>query len=188
MSPRTDGPLSGVDRRTKVLGGVLGGLVGGILMGGMIVGPGGGDALGLIAIMYGVSVQSDYVAVVGIGMHLVHAVIIGLLFAAIVSWEPLAGSLESAAERFPRFGTGIVVGLVGAVYGVVVWVVGWGFVMTEWLYRVGFQYYDPLGGWLGVETLVLHLVYAVPMALVYLVVSRRLGGAESPGEASPGAA
>lgn len=188
MSAHTDGSLSGVGRRTKVLAGILGGLVGGILMGGMIMGPGEGDAFGLIAIMYGVSVQSDYVAVVGIGMHLVHAVIIGLLFAAIVSAEPLARRLERAAERLPRFGTGIVVGLTGAIYGVVVWVVGWGFVMTEWLFRVGFQYYDPLGGWLGVETLILHLVYSVPMALVYLVVSQRLGGAQSPGEASPGAA
>lgn len=188
MSARTGGPLSGVDRRTRVLAAVLGGLVGGILMGAMIIGPGEGQAFGLIAIMYGVSVESDYVAIVGIVMHLVHAVLIALLFAAIVSWEPIARPLESAAERIPRFGTGIVVAVVGAVYGVVVWIVGWGYIMTEWLFRVGFQYYDPWGGWLGADTLILHLLYAVPMALVYLVVSRRLGGAESPGEASPGAA
>lgn len=175
MSRRTNGPLSATGRRTRVLAAVVGGLVGGILMGAMILGPGGGEAFGLIAIMYGVSIESDSVAVVGIVMHLVHAVVLALLFAAVVSWRPVAERVDAAAARVPRFGTAVVVGLLGIVYGVVVWVVGWGYVMTEWLFRVGFQYYDPWGGWLGADTLILHLVYAVPMALVFVAISFRLG-------------
>lgn len=188
MSRRTNGSLADTAVRTRALAAVVGGLVGGVLMGAMILGPGGGEAFGLIAIMYGVSIESDSVAIVGIVMHLVHAVVLALLFAAAVSWRPVAEGVDAAAARVPRFGTAVVVGLLGLVYGVVVWVAGWGYVMTEWLFRVGFQYYDPWGGWLGADTLVLHLVYAVPMALVFVAVSRRFGGTEAPSEAAPGAA
>ncbi|MFB6082524.1 MAG: histidine kinase [Halanaeroarchaeum sp.] len=96
--------------------------------------------------------------------HLVHSILFALVYAAIVRWEPLSG-----AERV--WTTGIVV---GAGYGLLLWVVNIWFVWPIWLNAVGF----PPGStfpvpYIAVKPLVGHLVYGIVLGGLYPALSGR---------------
>jgi hypothetical protein len=93
--------------------------------------------------------------------HLFHSVVFGLLYAAIAT-RP---SLSAYASRL---GSGAVV---GAAYGVVVWVVAAGFVMPIWLSTVLMEpptvpHFDP-------TSLVGHVVFGVLLGAGYAILVNR---------------
>jgi len=117
--------------RESFVGGVLGGLVGGALAGVLLpVGP--GETLGAQAAVYGLTGPATDWAV-----HLAHAVVLGLCYAAVMElatdWyltrimavtrrsQTAANLLQPLLERFGI--TVVVTGATGLQFGLVVWLV-----------------------------------------------------------------
>lgn len=157
--------------RHRALAATGAGLVGGSAMGALFYGPGDGAPFALFTTVYG----TPGVTVVGYAAHLLHAVTLALAFAAIVSSRPVARRLSTAIERLPSpGGRWVIVAGLGLVYGVGLWLVGWGYVLPWLLSARGLAPIDPWGGWLDGPTLVAHLVYALVTAATMLALVDRL--------------
>lgn len=117
--------------REEWLGGVVGGATGGVVAG-LLLQVGAGDTLRAQAAMYGFAAETA----AGWGVHLVHTVVLGLLYAGVMGlatdWyltRILSVTRRSAAAAnvlrplIDRFGiTTVVTGATGLQFGVVVWV------------------------------------------------------------------
>lgn len=133
------------------LGGILAGLAGGVVMGILllILSP---DALTTaIPALYG-----QQGAVAGWIVHLFNSVVLGLVFAAVVSLTSLRRYTDSVR------GT---VGL-GAVYGVVLWVITGSIILPFWLQAVGVPAAPPVPTF-ALPSLVWHLAYGIVLGAVY---------------------
>lgn len=107
--------------------------------------------------LYGL--EGDLVA--GWIAHLVHGVLFGLVFAAVMT-DP---GLARIGER-PRM-----TALAGIVYGSVLAVVGAGIVMPMWLGFVGFAESPPLPNITG-PTLLWHALYGVVLGVIFATLQR----------------
>lgn len=139
--------------------GVVGGLIAGLVFGGlmsMMTPP--VLEMGIPA-MYGIDGPAG---AVGWVIHMAHAAVIGVAFAAIAE----SGLLGNLAENTSKS-----VG-VGAAYGLLVWIGLAVIVMPIWLGAVGFGGAPPLPN-IGVESFVGHLVYGVVLGAVYPALRRR---------------
>jgi hypothetical protein len=149
----------------RVLAGVVGGFVGSLLMGGMMATMRPGTLNVAIPAMYGVEGPS---AVAGWAFHGWHGVVLGALYVVGVD------NLGALRERARSLG-GAVAGGVG--YGVATTLLPV-LVMPLWLSAVGFPNAPPFPNLAfpgTVMSAVMHIVYAVPVALAYYAVSRREG-------------
>lgn len=130
-------------------GGVAAGLAGGVVMGAMLTVQMTPVIQNAIPAMYFLS---------GIAMgwlvHLFHAAVLGLVFAAAVSRAPAL-----ADTRLKAVGAGVA-------YGVVLWVVLAALVMPVWLGAVGFPAVPPFPN-LNPTSLVGHVVYGGVLGAVY---------------------
>lgn len=145
----TEGNVSTATANWKagVGGGLVGGLVFGVLMSMMVP----GVLRMAIPAMYGIQGPAG---LIGWVLHMSHGAVIGLGFAALAGWKP-----DLVAT------TGKSVG-VGAVYGLVVWLLLAVIVMPIWLGAVGFGGAPPLPN-VGMESFVGHLVYGAVLGAVY---------------------
>jgi uncharacterized membrane protein YagU involved in acid resistance len=133
------------------LGAIIAGLAGGVAMGIflLVLSP---DALTtVIPALYGLQG-----AVAGWVVHLFNSVVLGLVFAALVSLTSLRKYAESVR------GT---IGL-GAVYGVVLWVVTGSIILPLWLQAVGVPAAPPVPTF-AFPSLVWHLAYGIVLGAVY---------------------
>lgn len=105
------------------------------------------EMMGMIGAMYGMEGN----VIVGWLAHLFHGAVFGLIYAAIASME----RFEDLASRVSH-GAGL-----GAVYGVVVWMVAAAIVMPIWLGMTAMvPNFDPI-------SLVGHIVYGVVLGAAY---------------------
>lgn len=130
---------------------VLGGLIGGIGMGLLIA-----DAMPLIASLYGQeSAFAGWIA------HLFHSIVFALIFAAFVTRRAVRPYADTVAK---------VTGL-GAVYGLVLTVVGPGIVMPLWINALNPAANAPLLA-IGAMNVITHLVYGILLGVVFAVARR----------------
>jgi uncharacterized membrane protein YagU involved in acid resistance len=154
MATETETPVRTDAETSSWRSATIAALIGGAAMGLMIQFVMG--IMPVIGALYGFqSLAAGWVA------HLFHSVVFGLLYAAIAT-RP---SLSAYASRL---GSGAVV---GAAYGVVVWVVAAGFVMPIWLSAIGLPgpgvpNFDP-------QSLVGHVVFGVILGTAYAVLLNR---------------
>jgi uncharacterized membrane protein YagU involved in acid resistance len=141
--PSTSSPLS-----RAVLNGVLGGIAGGIVFGIMMA------TQGMLP-MVGMLIGQDN-AVVGFFVHMVISVIIGAVFGL-------------AAPRLPRVTWGVVL-VVGAIYGVIWWVLG-ALVMMPLMLGMNDMVFSI--GQPQIMSLIGHMVFGVILAGVYKVLATR---------------
>jgi hypothetical protein len=132
--------------------GAIGGFIGGIVMGAIIWLMPPKIIAGAIAGLY--TLQGN--AVAGWIAHLIHSIILGVIFAVIVTTAltRYADSLAASAG-------------LGLVWGFVLWVVAAGLVMPVWLQVVGFPAPPPFPNWTLPGSLVPHLVYGVILGGLY---------------------
>lgn len=138
--------------------GVIGGLIGGLAMGAILWMMQPAVIAGAIAGMY--TLQG---ALIGWVAHLVHSVIFGVIFAAILSLPVLARYADTV---WPS-------AILGLIYGVILWVVAAGLVMPVWLMAVGFPAPPPFPNWILPGSLVPHLVYGVLLGGTYPLLRHR---------------
>lgn len=115
-----------------------------------------------IPAMYGIAGPA---LLAGWVLHLFHGVVLGLAYVAFIQLPPL---------REPARRVGGAVGL-GIGYGVLLTILLAGLVMPIWLSAVGFPGAPPFPNIVIPDTimsLVGHIVYAVPVALVYALVAQ----------------
>ncbi|MFH5797382.1 histidine kinase [Haladaptatus sp. CMAA 1911] len=136
------------------LGAIIAGLAGGVAMGIflLVLSP---DALTtVIPALYG-----QQGAVAGWIVHLFNSAVLGLVFAAVVSLTSLRRYTDSESAT---------IGL-GAVYGVVLWVITGSIVLPLWLQAVGVAG-APAVPTFALPSLVWHLAYGVVLGAVYRYV------------------
>jgi len=138
------------------LAGALGGLVGGIAFGLLLQAMMSDVITVAIPALYGVSGL-----VAGWVVHLFNSVVFGVVFGAAMSTSWFAGYGDSYAGA----------GVLGLVYGVLLWVVAAGIVMPVWLDVVGFAGAPPVPN-LDPMSLVGHLVYGVLLGVGYVAFRR----------------
>ncbi|WP_076610652.1 hypothetical protein [Natronorubrum thiooxidans] len=136
------------------LAGVAAGIVFGVLAAIMMP-----DMMGMVGALYGFGGNT----VVGWIAHLIHSLVFGLVYAALVT----TGQLRPYAGRVLS-GAGI-----GLVYGVVVWVVAASIVMPLWIgWMTGMA--PPVPDF-NVMSLVGHAVYGVLLGAAYPLILVRMG-------------
>lgn len=135
--------------------GVLGGLFGGALMG------------VLLSVLMTPVIQNAIPALWGLSggvagwvIHMANAAILGVVFAALAKSLPQYSSSVGQSTAL------------GAIYGVVLWVVLAALVMPVWLSMVGFAGAPPLPNF-NPMSLVAHLVYGIALGATYPLVLRR---------------
>jgi uncharacterized membrane protein YagU involved in acid resistance len=135
----------------SLFAGIMGGLLGGVLFGALMTGM---NMMEMVAMLVG----AENVAV-GWVVHLVIAAIFGALYALVLG--PLTRSYGRAAG-------------LGAVYGVILWVIGALLIMPLWL---GMTVMVFVIGEDQLLSLVGHLVYGVVLGLVFVAASSTRVGA-----------
>lgn len=135
--------------------GLVGGLAGGLVFGAMMstMTP---PVLEMgIPAMYGIEGPAG---LAGWVIHMSHAAVLGVVFAALVSVGPVARYADSVGG-----------GVAGLVYGLAVWALLAVVVMPIWLGAVGFPGAPPLPN-VGVESLVGHAAYGLVLGIVHAAV------------------
>ncbi|MDF9745409.1 DUF6789 family protein [Natrinema salsiterrestre] len=133
--------------------GAVGGVAGGIVMGALMLAM--NDAVLAVAIpsLYGLAPPPNLPA--GLGVHVFHGTVLGIIFAGI------AGSLDLDS-------TGKVVGL-GFAWGVITWIALAGLVMPVWLGAVGSPASPPVPNF-APPSLLWHVVYGLVLGGVYAAI------------------
>ncbi|WP_256390831.1 histidine kinase [Natronoarchaeum rubrum] len=137
-------------------GGAVGGLFGGVVMGVLmtVLMPGAVEVA--IPAMYGLEGVSA-----GWGVHLLHSVLFGLVFAAIV--------MRPGIERYVPTSRAVVGA--GALFGAALWLVAAGLAMPIWLSAVGFAGAPPLPN-LAIPSLIAHLAYGLVLGVGVVALRR----------------
>lgn len=153
--------------QNRWVGGLLGGIVGAAVFGVwmMVVTPNVIEAA--IPALYGV----NETLILGAALHLIHGVIFGLIFVAIVEIDVI----QDLVEREPMLSdltSNVQAMLAGLVYGLVLWVLLSVIVMPVWLETVGFAD-GPVFPNLAIESLVGHLGYGLILGVVYGAIADR---------------
>lgn len=165
MTQATFGVLRDLTWQERAFAAACGGVLGGFLMGTLfhytlII-----DRIGAL---YGATGEAT--TMVGWIAHLGHSVVLAVLFGTVSSVPGVTERLERLSERAPsQFGPAVVFTAGGTTYGLVVWLFGWSGAFPYLLELQGTATFAPeTGGFL------LHLLYAVPMAVGFLSVARLL--------------
>ena len=133
------------------LGAIIAGLAGGIAMGIFLL------ILSPVALTTAIpALYGQQGALAGWIIHLFNSIVLGLIFGALL----LQPSLRKYAAS-ERGSTGL-----GAVYGVVLWVVTGSIVLPLWLQAVGFAGAPPVPTF-ALPSLVWHLAYGIVLGAVY---------------------
>ena len=133
--------------------GVIGGVLGAAAMGVLVLAMNRATLAVAIPSLYGLAPPESVAA--GLFVHISHGAVLGVVFAAIAA----AVGAESSTET---------VGL-GALWGVVAWVVLAALVMPVWLSMVGSPANPPFPNF-AIPSLLWHLVYGVVLGAVYALV------------------
>lgn len=145
-------------------GGVLGGLAGAAVFGLLMWTMTPEVIEEAIPALYGV----DETAVFGGAIHLIHGVVLGISFGAIVSRD----AVTDLVEREPTLsglGPGVRTVAAGVVYGLALWVLLPVIVMPLWLGAVGFAGASTFPN-VAIENLLGHAVYGLVLGAVYAAV------------------
>lgn len=168
MSTETDTSSAfGISGSTGwVVGGVVGGAIGAVAFGLLmwLVDP----AAVAVAIpeIYGL----EPVGAVGWGIHIVHGIVLGLVFGFLITRRPILGVLRTNVETDALSQTSVGVRLVGAgfVFGLTVWAILPLLVLPVWA--------DAMGGGAGgfptaaAESLMGHLLFGTVLGLVFATI------------------
>lgn len=95
-------------------------------------------------------------------IHLFHSAVLGVVFAAILSFEPLRGYADDVMASTA----------LGTAYGVVLWVVTGSLLLPLWLQAVGFPAAPPVPTF-AVPSLLWHVAYGVVLGAVFPFVKGR---------------
>lgn len=138
-------------------GAIIGGLIGGIGMGAMIWMQNPPILETMIPALYTMEgAVSGWIA------HLFHSLVFGLVFVALLQLPVLREHSKVVWSS----------GVLGLVYGAVLWVIAAGVVMPAWLQAIGFAGAPLLPNWTLPGSLVPHLVYGVLLGVVYPLFER----------------
>lgn len=137
--------------------GVIGGVVGSAAMGGLVLGMNAPTLAVAIPSLYGLAPPSNLG--LGLGVHLSHGAVLGVVFAGIV------GALDGESA-LTRLGVGIG-------WGVGVWAVLAALLMPVWLGAVGSPASPPFPNF-ALPSLLWHAVYGAVLGGVYTVVVDRV--------------
>ncbi|MFB6167670.1 MAG: DUF6789 family protein [Haloferacaceae archaeon] len=136
--------------------GLVGGAGGALAMGAAVLAMNAPTLAVAIPSLYGLAPPPN--PVVGMGVHVVHGAVLGVVFAGVV-------------ERLSLDSSGTVVGA-SLAWGVVTWVVLAALVMPVWLGAVGSPASPPFPNF-AVPSLLWHLIYGGVLGGVYLAIERR---------------
>lgn len=136
--------------------GLVGGLVGGLVFGAMMTMMTPGVLEMAIPALYGIEGPAG---AVGWTIHMAHAAVIGVVFATVLSISSFADTRKDNATM----------GVIGLVYGIVVWLVLAVVVMPVWLQAVGFGMAPDVPN-IATESLIGHSVYGVLLGITYAVL------------------
>ncbi|MDZ7688551.1 MAG: histidine kinase [Halobacteriales archaeon] len=146
----------------KLVAGAVGGFVGSLLMGALMQTMNPGTLQMGIPAMYGVEGPSS---LAGWAFHQWHGVFLGLVY--VLGVENVGALREKARTLGGAVGLGVGYGIATTLLPV--------FVMPVWLSAMGFAGAPPFPNFAIPATLMsamTHIIYAVPLALVYYYVSR----------------
>jgi hypothetical protein len=113
----------------------------------------------------------DGAIVFGGAIHLVHGVVLGLVFAAVVESDAIGRTVERE-PTLSDLSPGVRTILGGLVYGLALWILLPVIVMPVWLEAVGFAE-APAFPNLAIESLVGHLLYGAVLGGVYAAITDR---------------
>lgn len=165
MSQTTFGVLRDLSWQERTFAAACGGVLGGFLVGTLFHYTFVIDSIGAL---YGAT--GEAATLVGWVAHLAHSVALGVLFGVASSVPGVVDGLERLSERAPsQFGPAVVFTAGGTTYGLAVWLFGWSGVFPYLLELQGAAAFAPESG-----GLLIHLLYAVPMAVGFLSVARLL--------------
>ncbi|WP_306057347.1 hypothetical protein [Natronococcus wangiae] len=147
-----------------VLGGAVGGAIGAAAFGALIWALNPEVVQAAIPAIYGLA----SVGVVGWTIHIVHGIVLGLLFGYLVTREFILGTLRMTVETDALSRTGVWIRVVAAgfVFGLAIWAILPVLVLPAWVEALGA---DPAGEFpvFAVESLVGHLLYGTVLGLVF---------------------
>ncbi|MFC4437149.1 MULTISPECIES: hypothetical protein [Natrialbaceae] len=150
-----------------VLGGAIGGAIGAIAFGALISALDPAVVEVAIPAIYGL----DLVGIVGWGIHVAHGIVLGVLFAFLVTREFILGTLRMTVETDALSRTSVWIRVVAAgfVFGLAIWAILPVVVLPAWVEALGA---DPAGEFpvFAVESLVGHLVFGTVLGLVFATV------------------
>lgn len=146
------------DSSPMLWGGVSGG-VASVVMGGLMLLQMRGVLEMAIPAMYGIEGPA-----LGVGflIHVLHGVVFGFAFAALLSARPLRERVESIG----------VSAVVGVGYGVLVWLVAAALVMPVWLSAMGFPGAPGVPNF-DATSLIGHVVFGLVLGVAYLLLVTR---------------
>ena len=157
MSTTTETANVSTDADGEWKAGALGGIAGAIVMGGLALAMNPPTMAVAIPSLYTLAPPPNPVA--GLGVHVSHGAVLGVIFAGI------AGALGADSP-------GRVIGL-GIGWGVVTWAVLAALVMPVWLGAVGSPASPPLPNF-APPSLLWHLAYGLVLGVVYTLTADRL--------------
>lgn len=157
MSTETRSTVAVSNPRLDAVGGALAGIVASAVMAIPLLSQMPGVVEMAMPAMYGITGPA---AAVGMGVHLFHGAVFGILFAAAFAIGPLA---EYAQNRLAVLAAGVG-------YGVLVWIVAAALVMPVWLSTVGFGGAPPLPNF-NVTSLIGHVVFGAALGAVFPAVT-----------------
>lgn len=137
--------------------GAIGGLVGGLLFGVLLSVSSPGVIHTAIPALYGLGPEAG---VIGWTLHMSHAVVLGVAFAAVTD----------TARLRAQFDTNRGGGLVGLTYGLVLWVILGAVVMPVWLGAMGFAGAPAVPN-VDPTSMAGHVAYGVALGVTYAVLS-----------------
>ena len=137
--------------------GAIGGIVGGALFGVLLSVSAPGVIHTAIPALYGLGPEAG---VIGWTLHMSHAVVLGVVFAA----------LTDTARLRSQFSTHRGGGLVGLTYGLILWVILGAVVMPLWLAAVGFAGAPAVPN-VDPTSMAGHVAYGVALGVTYAVLS-----------------
>lgn len=148
---RTD---AGVASNRTILHGAAAGLVGSGVMAAVMFAMGATPVLaGAIPGLYTIAPPATPAA--GVGLHLFHGVVLGVVFAGVVTATDVESPMSTVGA--------------GVAYGVVTWVLLAALLMPVWLSAVGFPKAPPFPNF-AVPSLLWHVVYGVVTGAVFTAV------------------
>jgi hypothetical protein len=123
MSPQSDSPIEhGIGGSLNwLIGGAVGGIVGSLIFGGLLWVIDPNILIATVPAIYGL----DPAATVGWGVHLLHGLVLGIVFGFLVTRDPILGTLTADVETgfIATVGPGLRFAVSGVVYGLAVWAV-----------------------------------------------------------------
>lgn len=150
------------------VGGAVGGAVGALAFGALIWLFDPEVVSAAIPGIYGL----DPVGVAGWGIHIIHGIVLGLLFGFLVTREPILGTLQMSPETESLSRTGITLRVVAAgfVFGLAVWAILPVIVLPVWIEAIGTQAAGEFPT-AAVESMIGHLLFGTVLGIVFALVT-----------------